>query len=474
MRRIARGCALLLVLLTARARGQGGITGTVYDSLRTRAPLANATVVLVERARYATTDARGRFRFDSVPDGQYTVGFSHALLDSLDLELPLVVVRITGQQPVPIALATPSPGTLYNRLCPAEQETDLGVIVGVVRDVDTGRPLANATVSTEWSEFRYTATGTIRDLLRMNATTDPRGVFRLCHMPTDVPVDVAATGDSARAGPIPLVLDERRYGRADFALSLRDSAAARPTRMDSVASSGASRGTASYRGIVRGPDGRVAREATVRVLGTTRTARTDAEGAFALEFIPAGTRAIELRAIGSAPMTVVVDFATGAVRDTVLTLRRAPPTLAAVAVTATASPNSLMIREGFETRRRQGLGAFLTAEDLVRMRTTELASTLANARGLHVEYGTGGFPMPYLRGTKSGSCIPNYFVDGVAVYVDGPRYSSRVQHPFSDLSDALPPEKIRGIEVYSSPGTIPAQFDRTSSTGCGSIVIWTR
>jgi hypothetical protein len=35
------------------------------------------------------------------------------------------------------------------------------------------------------------------------------------------------------------------------------------------------------------------------------------------------------------------------------------------------------------------------------------------------------------------------------------------------------PEAIKGIEVYANPGTIPAQFDMMSSTGCGSIVIWT-
>ena len=74
-----------LALGSANAGAQGSIAGTVFDSLRTRAPLAGATVVLVERSRYATADARGRFRFDSVPDGHYTIGFMHPVLDSLDL-----------------------------------------------------------------------------------------------------------------------------------------------------------------------------------------------------------------------------------------------------------------------------------------------------------------------------------------------------------------------------------------------------
>jgi hypothetical protein len=40
-------CAAL-ALISVRAGAQGSITGTVYDSLSTRAPLANATVVLVD------------------------------------------------------------------------------------------------------------------------------------------------------------------------------------------------------------------------------------------------------------------------------------------------------------------------------------------------------------------------------------------------------------------------------------------
>jgi hypothetical protein len=51
---------------------------------------------------------------------------------------------------------------------------------------------------------------------------------------------------------------------------------------------------------------------------------------------------------------------------------------------------------------------------------------------------------------------------------------TRVTAPFSDLAAVARPEFIKGIEIYANPGTIPAQYDLTSSTGCGSIVIWTR
>jgi hypothetical protein len=45
---------------------------------------------------------------------------------------------------------------------------------------------------------------------------------------------------------------------------------------------------------------------------------------------------------------------------------------------------------------------------------------------------------------------------------------------FAEVMDAVKPEAVKGIEVYRSAGPIPPRFDRSSRTGCGSIVIWTR
>jgi hypothetical protein len=79
--------------------------------------------------------------------------------------------------------------------------------------------------------------------------------------------------------------------------------------------------------------------------------------------------------------------------------------------------------------------------------------------------------MPFLLGISSPQrgvlCRPNFFLDGAPFPV-------RRKEDYRDLSAIVPPASIKGIEVYSNPGTIPAQYDLTSSTGCGSIVIWTR
>ena len=490
-RRLAWG---ILALFAVRAQAQGSIAGTVYDSLRTRAPLANATVVLVERSQYATTDAHGRFRIDSVPDGRYTLGFMHPLLDSLDLEVPVVPVDVSGGRRVSLTLATPSPATAYARICPGPRDTDTGVIIGHVRDVDDETALAGATISTVWTEFTVTGGRSAGHRVHAVARTNPGGIYLLCGVPTDVPIDVHTELAGFVAGPTPLMPDDRLIRRVDFAVSRRDSAAREVLLSDSSKIATGYPGTATLRGVVRGSEGRPVHDAVVGVFGTQRAARTDAVGAFRLDGIPAGTRTIEVRALGQLPLTFPVDFATNAALDTTLSISLQAQNLAAVAVKESGNFMKSMDNGGFETRRAQGMGRFVTEKDIALHPSTNLGDVLANVPGMHLDYGTSGFPMPLMKGVMNTQspvvsaggakpnfgayCVPNFFLDGAPFLVDGSRkpkggLGDQAQHPFSDLSDAAHPEAIKGIEIYSNPGTIPAQYDLMSSTGCGSIVIWT-
>jgi hypothetical protein len=458
-----------------RANAQGSIAGTVYDSLSTHAPLANATVVLVERSRYATTDAHGYFQIDSVPDGRYTIGIMHPVLDSLDLTAPVVAVDVTGGLRTTVALFTPGPAAAYARICPDAYAAETGLVVGRVHDVDDQSPLADATVTTDWTEYTLTAGRTASHRVRAAARTNSQGVYLLCGVPTTVPLDVHTELAGFSAGPTPLLLNDRLIGHLDFALSRRDSAARTMTNGDSATNVSGAPGTASLRGTVLGGDGRPMHDAVVGILGTPRSAHTDVAGAFRVDHIPAGTRTIEVRAIGLLPMTVSMDFATNAARDTTLSVSRQAQPLTAVAVKEHETTMSLMVSEGFYRRQKQGMGAFVTQQDIARHGFSDLISVLDGVRGVHVQFGPKtrsqsgvSTPMPFLVGVSSPQggvyCRPNFFLDGAPF----PRGD------FRGLSSIVLPEAIKGIEVYSSAGTIPAQYDLTSSTGCGSIVIWTR
>ncbi len=457
------------------ADAQGRISGTVFDSLTTRAPLPNATVVLVERSRYVTTDARGRFTIDSLPDGHYTIGIMHPLLDTYDLQLPTVPVDITDARKVTLALATPSPSTAYSLLCPGTRDIDTGLILGRVRDVDEQSALVAATVSTEWSEYAITGGKVSGHHVTNVAHSNRDGMFLLCGVPTEIPVEIRAMAGGALAGPTTVALGEHPIARLDFALSRRDSAARDTLRADSTYVGPEISGTAALRGTLRSADGRAVRNATVSVFGKRRSTRSDSSGAFRLDGIAAGTREIDVRSLGYVPMNVVMDFATNATRDTTITIGRPTQDVKAVTVKGKGGEPSLAESSGFEKRRSQGLGRFITEEELRQHPVSGLSDVLVGAGRMKIEYTSNKydrFPMPYLKGTKSAYCIPNYFVDDSPFIVDGALPTSR--HPFTALSDAVHPESIKGIEIYSAPGTIPAQYDLTSSTGCGSVVIWTR
>jgi hypothetical protein len=503
--KIARSLVTAAMMLFAmRAEAQGNITGTVYDSLRTHAPLANATVVLVEPSRYATTDARGRFTIANVPNGHYTLGFTHAVLDSLDLQSPLIAVDVAAGKRAVAELATPSAETMYAKLCPGTRDSSTGVVIGRVRDVDNHAPLAGAAVSTDWMEFKLAKGHTSEQRITAATHSSASGVYVLCGVPTDVPVDIKTELDKFIVGPTRLLTDGRVLSRVDFAISKRDSAAryvsANGITGDSAIDAAHRRGTASLRAVVRGTNGKPLREAKVSIFGTAREARTNGEGAFAIDGIPAGTRTIEVLSIGSLPSVFSMDFATNAVRDTSFTLVKLAQQMRTVSVQGRSSTASWMGLSGFEARRMQGLGDYLTDTQIAEHNYPDLAATLRGMRGIRIECnankngleGVGctptismiGVPViapPAANAAPSGAaagsgaravtappdstsayCSPAFFLDGVPAII-----------PISDLNTMITVGQIKGIEVYPAGGTLPAQYMNAMS-GCGTILIWTR
>lgn len=453
-----------LVGLPAVSAAQGRIEGVVFDSLRTGTALAGATVGIVELNRYAIADARGRFRFDSVPEGSWSLQLLHPSLDSLDLQLPPRMVEVRGRRRVDVPLFTPSAGTLYGALCRAPRDADAGVIIGRVRDVAAGTPLADAIVRTEWTEYVVGADGTRSRRATDSARTNREGVYVLCDVPLQTSLDLRVVFGDQRAGPVRVVVDDRIIRRAEFAISTTDLAG-----RDSSA-----RGTARFTGRVLTADGAPQAFAVVTVVGGRDTVRTGEDGRFAFVGLASGSRSIEIGAIGAEPTAVTVDLLPDAARDTTIVLARAGQPLQKYVVRSNTPAWSLMSQNGFDRRRRMGLGAFVTGEELATFNYPTLVAALQSMRGVSVEYDARGWPLPYLRGMAGGRCIPRFYVDNTPMEVDGASPLPGVIKPYSDIEAFVPPRSIKGIEVYASPGGIPPQYDQTALTGCGSIVIWTR
>lgn len=336
-----------MLATAATAAAQSSIIGTAVDSLSTRTgepvPLRNATIVLVSKSRYTTTDSLGRFRFDSVPAGRQSIGLLHEVLDSFDLVLPHLSIEVPKDSVVTVELATPSAATAFLAGC-AERLNQ------AVKKAD------------------------VVQYLRVRAACN--GLARRAEQQAGAEV---ASGDSTT------------HGRA------------------------------------------------------------------------------------AQPVAAVV------VRDSMRTL-------------------SPMQRDGFEARRKRGLGTFITPEFLAKNNFSTLSDLLHTTPVIHVEYGTAGFPYIYLHGNKEGYCVPTFFIDGLVF--DPPRANPALRPPaatgttsttrvnttnagnaqaaaalanaYADLSALAPPHLIKAVEIYASPGTAPSHYDRSSMTGCGSVVIWTR
>ena len=193
--------AIGVVLLASAGSAQnasaplhGKIEGTVYDSLLTRGPLRGATIFLIGSTLTATSDRRGRFEITDVPDGDHTLTFSHPLFDSAGVQAPRVTVHVGAAARTRASIATPTGLSLIKATCRGSALAEkTGLLLGVVRDVDTGSPLLNARVTSRWFELSIDRNVQRYETLETTATTDRSGVFRLCGVPADIPVLVRAS-----------------------------------------------------------------------------------------------------------------------------------------------------------------------------------------------------------------------------------------------------------------------------------------
>ncbi|MHB1329983.1 MAG: carboxypeptidase regulatory-like domain-containing protein, partial [Gemmatimonadales bacterium] len=260
----------------------GIVRGRVLDSLVTGSPLAGATVELVELARQTVTDPRGVFRFDSIPVGTYLLTFSHPDLTAFGFTAPEQTIRVDRGMAPPILLATPSPATVYHRLCPAPREADTGVLLGTIRDPGTSRPVA-ATIRGEWVVNLLSPDGGMtRQPRGVQSAADSTGRFQLCGVPTDVAVAVWTSAGNGDGGPIEVSLAGKEVGVRHLTHSLADPLTAQQAKVQGVVTGG----------------GRPVVMAHVRILGRERRATSDATGQFVLDSLPAGSHTLEASALG--------------------------------------------------------------------------------------------------------------------------------------------------------------------------------
>jgi hypothetical protein len=213
----------------------------------------------------------------------------------------------------------------------------------------------------------------------------------------------------------------------------------------------------ALRGVVNDSTGAPIQGADVAIVALHRLVQTDARGRFSFTALPTGDVELSVRRLGYAPRVVHVAVSTGGADSTVIALTELPNVLPGV--TASGQRARLAI-EQFYQRRARGSGTFFTRDEIVDRHAVTITDVLRMAPGVQVVRTAAGTGIRFMSGSARRGCPPLLWLDGQKA-------------PGMEV-DQVPLSDIEGIELYQGTATTPAQFSQSTSTTCGTIVIWTR
>lgn len=222
--------------------------------------------------------------------------------------------------------------------------------------------------------------------------------------------------------------------------------------------------------VLETPGNRPVPDATVLLFSDSITvaasAKTDEEGHYYLKAPRLGTYHIRVRKVGYTGGETGT-FAISTTDDYELTIRtpRVTPVLSGVRVQGQATPRGYEWLQGFEERRKAGLGTFFTQEWINDRNSPSVGELLRGVAGVWVEPGPNGW---YLitssrggRSVQNAACLMDIFLDGIPMDQEAVHRTTR-------------PVDLEAIEVYHGPATVPSQFKKQLTGSCGAILLWTR
>jgi hypothetical protein len=418
------------------------IEGIVVDSIRAR-PLAGAEVVLSGTTVTAITDSAGRFRLDSLDAGSYRVAFFHPMLDSISISIAPSVLHVPLEAGKAVMLAVPSVATVMRRICETDDIERRSILVGRITDPETAAPVAGASVFVTWTDFEVENRNLRRTPRTVQGGTDTNGVYRVCGLPAELDGVVYAIHENSSTSRVAIASRRQDIVVRDLQLEDPESAVGR---------------RASIAGTIRTAKGAPVSGATVSVAGSGRTATTDDKGHYSLSGLPLGTRNVLVRRLGFVAVNIPVDLSSQSTKKVDAVLEEFVLVMDPMYVIARRDRQ--LARVGFTKRRGQGLGDFRTRADFAKNNPVFLSDIVGTMRGVRVDYAGG---RRILRAAGQGS-------ECVHLVVDGNHWQSVFD---GDTDDAVLPEDVAAVEVYSGAG-VPPEFENPYTRGCLTIVIWTR
>ena len=200
--------------------------------------------------------------------------------------------------------------------------------------------------------------------------------------------------------------------------------------------------------------------ATISLPALGRSTTSDSSGRYVIGGFAPGTIRLVVRVLPFRATETMLRFNPGEQRSLDFeldsALDAAAAQLPAVPVIAAAPTDYRLV--DFERRRKTGRGQYLTDEDIKRMNAANLQDAMRAMRGVefHCGGGPGGCQIQMSRAPLH--CLPEYVVDG---------------HLDNSFGPSTPIRDVVGLEVYTGPADLPAEFSGATA-GCGVIAVWTR
>jgi hypothetical protein len=190
-------------------------------------------------------------------------------------------------------------------------------------------------------------------------------------------------------------------------------------------------------------------------------AMSDSNGSFSISAPSAGEFYLNASALGYRETTMGVELGEGREIDVEFRIEASPLPVAGLVVENVAT----LTASGFYQRLDQGIGRFLTPEDIESARghrVTDLLETLPRIDVVR-EFGSERVLMM----GSGGRCAPRVYVNGALVPGEA-----------GSLDAIAPLLAVEAMEIYSSPVQVPLQWAGAAYPGsreaCGAIVIWTK
>jgi hypothetical protein len=204
------------------------------------------------------------------------------------------------------------------------------------------------------------------------------------------------------------------------------------------------------------------------VAGVTEEFATDDGGEFRFALGGRAWLALSFTRLGYRPLTKVVEVKGGDTTRVAFEMFRVARLLDTVNVRDFARDRAMRYA-GFERRRSQGVGTFLTREFIERRNAPQTMNLLQGLPGVRIVDSGDVHLVVSSRGQRADLRNAQLADCPMAIGVDG-----QLRGHLFDVN-AVDPKEIHAIEVYRGPASMPRDLMSMGADGsCGLVMIWTR